>query len=170
LGEGKDDHLCKLISVTPFLIYEKCGKASSFRSFYLKSSEGNESCPHHPPGYLRNTVSASLNTNKMVHEDTITPDLEKKDDLERPEENHVEILRKEQTQIEIDPQIDDRVTWKFDIHIIPWLFGIWYVFDSSSFARLKYISNKGRRLTYMFQKGYLHSLTEVMSEMPKLTD
>ena len=30
-------------------------------------------------------------------------------------------------QHEIDPVIEKRVTRKCDIHIIPWLFGIWYV-------------------------------------------
>ena len=41
-----------------------------------------------------------------------------------------------QVQPELDPAIDKRVTQKFDTHIIPWLFGIWYAslghtYDSS---------------------------------------
>jgi hypothetical protein len=40
-------------------------------------------------------------------------------------ETHIEMLRRQQTQIEIDPKIDKIVTRKFDLRIIPWLFGIW---------------------------------------------
>lgn len=30
-----------------------------------------------------------------------------------------------ESQNEIDPVIEKRVTRKYDLHIIPWLFGIW---------------------------------------------
>lgn len=63
----------------------------------------------------------------MAQVDTIHSDTENVGDHKNPAENHVEMLRKEQTQIELDPEVDNRVTWKFDIHIIPWLFGIWFV-------------------------------------------
>ncbi len=31
-----------------------------------------------------------------------------------------------EAQREIDPAMDKRLTRLFDLHIIPWLFGIWY--------------------------------------------
>lgn len=34
-------------------------------------------------------------------------------------------LEQVETQYDIDPAIEKRVTRKFDLHIIPWLFGIW---------------------------------------------
>lgn len=40
--------------------------------------------------------------------------------------DHVEELRKEQTRFEIDPSIDRKLNRKFDLHVIPFLFGIWY--------------------------------------------
>ncbi|KAH8885500.1 MFS general substrate transporter [Thozetella sp. PMI_491] len=40
--------------------------------------------------------------------------------------SHVEALRREQTlQLDIDPKTDKRINRKIDIHIIPFLFGIW---------------------------------------------
>ena len=41
--------------------------------------------------------------------------------------SHIEQLRREQTRLELDHYLDNRVTRKFDLHILPWLFGIWYV-------------------------------------------
>jgi len=46
-------------------------------------------------------------------------------ELPKPDESHVETLRREQTHSPIDPQMDRRLNRKFDIHLIPWLFGIW---------------------------------------------
>lgn len=43
----------------------------------------------------------------------------------KPEDSHVEDLRRQQTNIYIDPQLDKRLDRKFDSHIVPWLFGIW---------------------------------------------
>lgn len=43
----------------------------------------------------------------------------------KPDINHVEKLREQQAMPEIDSEIDRRVTRKFDLHIMPWLFGIW---------------------------------------------
>ncbi len=40
-------------------------------------------------------------------------------------ETRVEKLSKIETNYEIDPEIEKRVTRKCDRHIIPWLFGIW---------------------------------------------
>ena len=34
-------------------------------------------------------------------------------------------------QYDFDPSLDKRVTRKFDLHILPWLFGIWYDFSCS---------------------------------------
>ncbi|KAL9111123.1 MAG: hypothetical protein Q9227_004386 [Pyrenula ochraceoflavens] len=41
------------------------------------------------------------------------------------EKSHVEKLRNAESQQAIDPVVDRRVTRKFDLHILPWLFGIW---------------------------------------------
>ena len=39
---------------------------------------------------------------------------------------HVEEMDSDsEGQYDIDPVIDKRVTLKFDLHIVPWLFGIW---------------------------------------------
>lgn len=42
-----------------------------------------------------------------------------------PDISHVEKLREQQVMPEVDAEIDRRVTRKFDLHIVPWLFGIW---------------------------------------------
>jgi hypothetical protein len=47
------------------------------------------------------------------------------DSPERKHENDDRHLEQVETQYDIDPIIDKRVTRKFDVHIIPWLFGIW---------------------------------------------
>lgn len=39
--------------------------------------------------------------------------------------SHVEKLREQQLMPDFDPEIDRQVTRKFDLHIMPWLFGIW---------------------------------------------
>jgi hypothetical protein len=41
------------------------------------------------------------------------------------DDTRVEKLNTVETQYEINPVIDRRVTRKFDLHIPPWLFGIW---------------------------------------------
>lgn len=44
----------------------------------------------------------------------------------KPDISHVEKLREHQVMTpEIDVGIERRVTRKFDLHIVPWLFGIW---------------------------------------------
>lgn len=73
----------------------------------------------------------------MAQDDTIGPDTEKKDDVEKAGQSHIEMLRKEQTQIEIDPKMDARLTWMFDLRIIPWIFGIWFVSFLSSVSSPK---------------------------------
>lgn len=40
--------------------------------------------------------------------------------------NHIEHVQKDQTVLELDPTIDKRLNRKFDLHVIPFLFGIWY--------------------------------------------
>jgi hypothetical protein len=44
----------------------------------------------------------------------------------KPAESHVEALRRQQAHTDIDPQLDKRLDRKFDLRIMPWLFGIWY--------------------------------------------
>jgi hypothetical protein len=39
--------------------------------------------------------------------------------------HHIEALSTDQTHREIDPIDDKRITRKFDLHIIPWLFFMW---------------------------------------------
>ncbi|KAK1499471.1 hypothetical protein CCUS01_00195 [Colletotrichum cuscutae] len=43
----------------------------------------------------------------------------------KPEESHVENIRHSQVHDEIDLILSKRLDRKFDVHIIPWLFGIW---------------------------------------------
>ncbi|KXH34930.1 hypothetical protein CSIM01_01966 [Colletotrichum simmondsii] len=43
----------------------------------------------------------------------------------KPEESHVESIRRSQVHYEIDPTLSKRLDRKIDVHIIPWLFGIW---------------------------------------------
>lgn len=43
----------------------------------------------------------------------------------KPDISHVEKLREQQVMPDIDPESDRRITRKFDLHIVPWLFGIW---------------------------------------------
>jgi hypothetical protein len=45
--------------------------------------------------------------------------------LSKDEDMHVEKTATAESQYEIDPDIDRRVTRKFDLHILPFLFGIW---------------------------------------------
>jgi len=58
--------------------------------------------------------------------------LENNDDVEKAERSHAEIIQKDETVIEIEPieidaKLDERITWKFALHIVPWLLGIWVV-------------------------------------------
>ena len=47
-------------------------------------------------------------------------------DVEKARLDHIEELRRQQTQYEIPEHIDKAVNRKFDRHLVPWLFGIWY--------------------------------------------
>lgn len=47
-------------------------------------------------------------------------------EVQKPLESHVEHLRREQTRLDLDPAINRRLNRKFDLHVIPFLFGIWY--------------------------------------------
>jgi hypothetical protein len=55
------------------------------------------------------------------------------------DETCVEKLNTVEIQYEIDPVIDKRAKWKFDLHIVPWLFGIWLLtfIDRSSIGNAK---------------------------------
>lgn len=55
-------------------------------------------------------------------------DMEMGFDAQKPSESHIETLRRNQVHTEIDVQLDKRLDRKFDLHIMPWLFGIWCVF------------------------------------------
>lgn len=46
-------------------------------------------------------------------------------ELHKSSECHIKHLRREQTHLDIDPIIDKRLNRKFDLHVIPFLFGIW---------------------------------------------
>lgn len=46
-------------------------------------------------------------------------------DPEKVSGNHVEALRRGQERADIDPQTEKRLNRKFDLYIMPWLFGIW---------------------------------------------
>ena len=46
-------------------------------------------------------------------------------DSEKLSGNHVEALRRGQERAGIDPQTEKKLNRKFDLHIMPWLFGIW---------------------------------------------
>lgn len=37
----------------------------------------------------------------------------------------------------IDVQLDKRLNRKFDLHILPWLFGIWYAMMKKSILKIK---------------------------------
>lgn len=52
-------------------------------------------------------------------------DLETEMDCEKQVESHVEAIRRQQGHTELDPLLDKRLDRKFDLHIIPWIFGIW---------------------------------------------
>lgn len=46
-------------------------------------------------------------------------------DVQKPLENHIEQLRREQTHHAIPPALHARLNRKFDVHVVPFLFGIW---------------------------------------------
>lgn len=43
----------------------------------------------------------------------------------KPHKEHVEHLRAEQAHLDLDPLISKRLNRKFDLHVMPFLFGIW---------------------------------------------
>lgn len=59
---------------------------------------------------------------ELQHDGSKSPD--RKFDTSQAE-TRVEKLSAVDVQYEIDPVLDKRVTRKFDLHILPWLFGIW---------------------------------------------
>ncbi|KAF4460682.1 major facilitator superfamily transporter [Fusarium albosuccineum] len=60
-----------------------------------------------------------------MHSTGPVPDRASDLEVSKPAETHVEKLRRQQTQTEIDPVMDKSIDRKCDLHIIPWLFGIW---------------------------------------------
>lgn len=77
----------------------------------------------------------------MDAEKAPTPELGSENDIYKPEETHVEELRREQTHVDIDPAIYRKLNRKFDLHVIPFLFGIWY--DSCEILCLRCINCSG---------------------------
>jgi hypothetical protein len=62
----------------------------------------------------------------MDPEKASTPEIGSDNDIFKPQETHVEELKQEQTHVDVDPAIHRRLNRKFDLHVIPFLFGIWY--------------------------------------------
>ena len=46
-------------------------------------------------------------------------------EVQKPAESHIEALRREQETIDFDEAMNARINRKFDVRILPWLFGIW---------------------------------------------
>ena len=46
---------------------------------------------------------------------------------DKPVKSHAEALPQQQVHTDIDPQLDKRLDRKFDVRIMPWLSGIWYI-------------------------------------------
>lgn len=51
------------------------------------------------------------------------------DGLKEFKGSHIEALRSDESHFHVDPDIERQITRKFDLHIIPWLFGIWLAFE-----------------------------------------
>lgn len=68
----------------------------------------------------------------MDPEKAPTPDVASENDFFKPDGTHIEELRREQTHVDIDPAVHRKLNRKFDLHVIPFLFGIWYDFRESS--------------------------------------
>lgn len=62
----------------------------------------------------------------MDPEKARTPEAGSENDSFKPQEAHVEELRREQTHVDVDPAVHRKLNRKFDLHVIPFLFGIWY--------------------------------------------
>ncbi|KAG6355294.1 hypothetical protein INS49_003255 [Diaporthe citri] len=61
----------------------------------------------------------------MDPEKAPTPEVGSENDSFKPEGTHVEELRREHTHVDIDPAVHRKLNRKFDLHVIPFLFGIW---------------------------------------------
>ncbi|KAJ0123990.1 major facilitator superfamily transporter [Diaporthe amygdali] len=68
-----------------------------------------------------------------------TPEVGSENDTYKPQDTHVENLRREQTHIDIDQAIHRKLNRKFDLHVIPFLFGIWLLafIDRSNIGNAK---------------------------------
>ncbi|RJE18534.1 Major Facilitator Superfamily [Aspergillus sclerotialis] len=66
-------------------------------------------------------------------------DLEMGIDDEKQVESDVEVIRRQQGHTPLDPHLDKRLDRKFDLHIIPWIFGIWLLafIDRSNIGNAK---------------------------------
>lgn len=62
----------------------------------------------------------------MDPEKAPTPEMGSENDSFKPKETHVEELSREQTHVDIDSAVHRNLNRKFDLHVIPFLFGIWY--------------------------------------------
>lgn len=86
---------------------------------------------------------------------------EKQDDLDcsNGEGKFVNDLQQAETQVDLDSHLDEILDRKFDIHIVPWLFGIWSVPTSGPFWEI-----------YVFlthSSGSLPLLTEATLATPR---
>lgn len=49
----------------------------------------------------------------------------KAEDFTKAEANHLEGLGHVDSHVDVDPHVNKTIDRKFDLHILPWLFGIW---------------------------------------------
>lgn len=56
---------------------------------------------------------------------SVSDDLEKHDDPAKADAKHFEAVEGEDAYGNADQRLDKRIDRKFDLHIVPWLFGIW---------------------------------------------
>jgi hypothetical protein len=80
---------------------------------------------HSSPPLLKDCVLSSWKNCTMELRETAAPASDIDQEKGTPGISHVEKLREQQVMPEIDVEIERRVTRKFDLHIVPWLFGIW---------------------------------------------
>ncbi|KKY29560.1 putative mfs transporter [Diaporthe ampelina] len=75
----------------------------------------------------------------MDPEKTLTPEVGSENDGFKPQETHIQELRREQTHADIDPAVHRKLNRKFDLHVIPFLFGIWLLafIDRSNIGNAK---------------------------------
>lgn len=104
-------HVTQVLARVPFLlpVLAAVKFLASFGSPFLFVS-------FHVPFNL--TTSSSNMTEKDPNHSS--PPSLRKDGLEQEE-----VENEPSTITEVDPTIEKRITRKYDLHVIPWLFGIW---------------------------------------------